>query len=54
MRTLLAQIREQGSPIDALPTLPPFDRFLDFIGLPEIRQLEHRFADGEETNEETP
>ncbi|MGA2015267.1 MAG: isocitrate lyase/PEP mutase family protein, partial [Solirubrobacteraceae bacterium] len=26
MRALLAQIREQGSPIDALPTLPPFDR----------------------------
>ena len=44
MRALLKQIRQQGSPIDALPTLLPFDQFLEFIGAPEIRELEHRFA----------
>jgi hypothetical protein len=53
MRALLAQIREHGSPIDALPTLPRFDRFLEFIGLPEIHELEHRFADADETTKET-
>ncbi|MEA2314324.1 MAG: 2,3-dimethylmalate lyase [Solirubrobacteraceae bacterium] len=53
IRALLAQIREHGSPIDALPTLPRFDRFLEFIGLPEIHELEHRFADADETTKET-
>jgi 2,3-dimethylmalate lyase len=45
IRALLAQIRRDGSPIAALPTLEPFDAFLEFIGLPEIRELERRFAD---------
>jgi 2,3-dimethylmalate lyase len=54
MRGLLAQIRAQGSPIGALPTLPPFEQFLEFIGLPEIRELERRFADADETPEEKP
>jgi hypothetical protein len=27
-------------------TLRGFDEFLDFIGLPEIQQLEQRFAEG--------
>jgi hypothetical protein len=25
----------------------PFDEFLDFIGLPEIHDLDRRFSDGE-------
>lgn len=45
MRALLARIREQGSPIDALSTLPRFEQFLEVIGLPEIRELERRFGD---------
>jgi 2,3-dimethylmalate lyase len=45
MRSLLAQIRARGSPIEALPRLPAFDEFLDFIGLPEIRELETEFGD---------
>lgn len=52
MRALLARIREQGSPIDALPTLPPFEQFLEFIGLSEIRELERRFADANQTTKE--
>jgi len=32
-----------------LPGLLPFNDFLDFIGLPEVRALERRFAvDGED------
>jgi 2-methylisocitrate lyase-like PEP mutase family enzyme len=52
MRSLLARIREDGSPIDVLPSLIPFGQFLDFIGLPEITELEARFADHNPTTEE--
>jgi hypothetical protein len=30
--------------LEILPSLLPFDDFLDFIGLPEISELERRFA----------
>lgn len=43
MRTVLAQIRADGTPIHVLPDLPRFAEFLDFIGLPEIRDLEQRY-----------
>ena len=52
MRSLLARIREDGSPIDVLPSLMPFGEFLDFIGLPEITELENRFADHNPSTEE--
>jgi 2,3-dimethylmalate lyase len=54
MRVLLQRIREQGSPIDALPSLPAFDEFLEFIGLPEIRALEREFGDESQPTKETP
>ena len=54
IRAVLAQIRADGSPIDVLPSMLPFDEFLEFIGLPEIRELERRFADADEPTEETP
>jgi 2-methylisocitrate lyase-like PEP mutase family enzyme len=44
MRSVLAQIKADGTPIEVLPGLLPFDEFLDFIGMPEIRELERRFA----------
>jgi 2-methylisocitrate lyase-like PEP mutase family enzyme len=46
MRSLLAQIKADGSPINALPSLLLFGDFLDFIGLPEIQQLDRRFCIG--------
>jgi 2-methylisocitrate lyase-like PEP mutase family enzyme len=46
MRSVLGEIRAKGSPIDLLPTMLPFDEFLSFIGMAEIRELEQRFADG--------
>jgi 2-methylisocitrate lyase-like PEP mutase family enzyme len=45
MRSVLAQIKIDGSPVEVLPSLLPFDDFLDFIGMPEVRELERRFAD---------
>lgn len=47
MRALLERIRADGSPIEVLPTLMPFAEFLDFIGLPEVGELERRFVDRE-------
>jgi 2,3-dimethylmalate lyase len=44
MRSVLAQIRADGSPINALGSLLGFGEFLDFIGLAEIQQLDRRFS----------
>ena len=46
MRTALERVRGDGTPIELLPSMLPFDEFLSFIGLPEIRELERRFAEG--------
>jgi 2-methylisocitrate lyase-like PEP mutase family enzyme len=46
MRAALARLRADGTPIELLPSLLPFDEFLQFIGLPEIEALEQRFAEG--------
>lgn len=53
IRTVLARIRADGSPINVLPELPPFAEFLDFIGLPEIRELERRYNHAEQEDEKT-
>jgi 2-methylisocitrate lyase-like PEP mutase family enzyme len=44
IRTALAQIKADGTPIKLLDGMLPFNDFLDFIGMPEIRDLEQRFA----------
>jgi 2-methylisocitrate lyase-like PEP mutase family enzyme len=46
MRAALARVKADGTPIGLLPSLLGFDEFVDFIGLPEIRELEQRFAEG--------
>jgi 2-methylisocitrate lyase-like PEP mutase family enzyme len=48
IRAVLARIRADGSPINVLPELPRFAEFLDFIGLPEIRDLEQRYSHSEQ------
>ncbi len=45
IREVLAQIREVGTPNPVMERLVPFQEFLDFIGLPEVRELERRFAE---------
>jgi 2,3-dimethylmalate lyase len=47
IRAMLERIRADGSPINILPELPRFAEFLDFIGLPEIRELEQRYSHSE-------
>ncbi|MDN5748097.1 MAG: oxaloacetate decarboxylase [Pseudonocardia sp.] len=44
IRSFLETLRADGTPAAALPDLPTFDGFTDLIGLPEVQQLEHRFA----------
>jgi 2-methylisocitrate lyase-like PEP mutase family enzyme len=44
MRAVLAQIKGDGTPINVLPSLLGFTDFLDFIGLPEIYEIDRRFA----------
>jgi 2,3-dimethylmalate lyase len=45
IRSALARIKADGTPIELMPSMLPFGDFLDFIGMPEIRELEKRFAD---------
>jgi 2,3-dimethylmalate lyase len=47
MREVLARIREDGTPVNMLSELPGFAEFTDFIGLPEVRELERRFGTAE-------
>jgi 2-methylisocitrate lyase-like PEP mutase family enzyme len=44
MRDLLRLIRQDGTPMNALAQLPAFAEFTNFIGLPEIEDLERRFG----------
>jgi 2-methylisocitrate lyase-like PEP mutase family enzyme len=52
MRSVLAEIKVSGTPIDLLPSMLGFDAFLDFIGIGEIRELEQRFADRDDHPDE--
>jgi 2-methylisocitrate lyase-like PEP mutase family enzyme len=45
MRAALARVKADGTPIELLHEMLGFDEFLSFIGLPEIRELEQRFAE---------
>ncbi len=44
IRSLLATLKVDGTPAAALPGLPAFGEFTDLIGLPEVQELERRFA----------
>jgi 2-methylisocitrate lyase-like PEP mutase family enzyme len=46
IRALLAQIKTDGTPVNALSSLVGFADFLEFIGMPEVDELEQRFAAG--------
>jgi 2,3-dimethylmalate lyase len=44
MRAVLAEIARAGTPAAALAGLPSFAEFVDFIGLPQVREAEQRYA----------
>ena len=45
IQEVLARIRADGSPIPVTDQLLPLEEFMNFIGMPEIRELEQRFGD---------
>lgn len=47
MRAILREIATAGTPAVVLPGLPSFDEFVGFIGLPEVRAAEQRYATGD-------
>ena len=44
IRSMLETVRRDGTPASALPDVPTFSEFTDLIGLPEVQELEQRFA----------
>jgi 2,3-dimethylmalate lyase len=44
MRAVLREIAAAGTPAAALAELPAFGEFVDFIGLPQVREAEQRYA----------
>jgi carboxyvinyl-carboxyphosphonate phosphorylmutase len=44
MRGILQEIATAGTPAAVLSQLPSFGEFTDFIGLPQIREVEQRYA----------
>jgi 2,3-dimethylmalate lyase len=44
MRAILREIAAAGTPAAALAGLPTFGEFVDFIGLPQVREAEQRYA----------
>ncbi len=44
MRRILREIAQAGTPAAAMGELPTFGEFLDFIGLPEVREAEQRYT----------
>ena len=44
VRQVLAEIREAGTPLPAMNRLPGFSELCDFVGLPEVQELDRRFT----------
>ncbi|HEX6930870.1 MAG TPA: oxaloacetate decarboxylase [Streptosporangiaceae bacterium] len=44
MRGILQEIATAGTPAAVLSELPSFGEFTDFIGLPQVREVEQRYA----------
>jgi carboxyvinyl-carboxyphosphonate phosphorylmutase len=44
MRRILREIAQAGTPAAAMSELPTFAEFVDFIGLPQVREAEQRYA----------
>jgi 2,3-dimethylmalate lyase len=44
MRRVLAEIAAAGTPAAVLGELPTFGEFTDFIGLPDVREIEQRYV----------
>ncbi len=52
MRGILQEIARAGTPAAVLSELPSFGEFTDFIGLPQVREVEQRYAASDPAPEE--
>ena len=50
MRAILREIATAGTPAAMLDGLPGFGEFTEFIGLPQVREIEQRYASGGQGN----
>jgi 2-methylisocitrate lyase-like PEP mutase family enzyme len=46
---VLKVITQEGTPASAMHKMTPFQEFIDFLGLPEVRDLERRFGHDHES-----
>jgi 2-methylisocitrate lyase-like PEP mutase family enzyme len=46
VRQVIAQIKRDGSPINAVRDLPGFDEFISFVGFGEVQEIARRFSSG--------
>jgi len=53
MRGILQEIATAGTPAAVLSELPSFGEFTDFIGLPQVREVERRYAVADDESEQT-
>ena len=44
IRSLLATLKAEGTPVSAMEAVPTFEEFTGLIGLPEVQALEQRFS----------
>jgi 2,3-dimethylmalate lyase len=54
MRGILREIAQAGTPAAALGELPSFGEFTDFIGLPEVREIERRYVAKDAAGHDAP
>jgi carboxyvinyl-carboxyphosphonate phosphorylmutase len=52
MRGILQEIATAGTPAALLSELPSFGEFTEFIGLPQVREVEQRYAAGDPLSED--
>jgi 2-methylisocitrate lyase-like PEP mutase family enzyme len=52
IRGILQEIATAGTPAAVLSELPSFGEFTEFIGLPQVREVEQRYAATDQTPEE--
>ena len=54
MRGILREIAQAGTPAAAMGELPSFGEFTDFIGLPEVREIERRYVAKDAAGHDAP
>ena len=52
MREILREIATAGTPAAVLSELPGFGEFTEFIGLPQVREVERRYAASDQPPED--